>query len=73
MKRKYSIYFLPLYIAIGLITKIFVLGSYMPIPMINTESNIEKFVILLEDSIKNQDLKKSKKIIQALKELGFTS
>jgi hypothetical protein len=24
--------------------------------MINTESNIEKFVILLEDSIKNQDL-----------------
>jgi hypothetical protein len=54
MKRKYSIYFLPLYIAIGLITKIFVLSSYMPIPMINTESNIEKFVILLEDSIKNQ-------------------
>jgi hypothetical protein len=39
----------------------------MPIPMINTESNIEKFVILLEDSIKNQDLKKSKKIIQVLK------
>lgn len=67
MKKKHSIYFLPLYIAIGLITKIFVLGSYMPIPMINTESNIEKFVILLEDSIKNQDLKKSKKIIQVLK------
>jgi hypothetical protein len=40
----------------------------MPIPMINTESNIEKFVILLEDSIKNQDLKKSRKIIQFLKE-----
>jgi hypothetical protein len=36
--------------------------------MINTESNIEKFVILLEDSIKNQDLKKSSKIIQFLKE-----
>jgi hypothetical protein len=31
MKKKYSIYFLPLYIAIGLITKIFVLGSYIPI------------------------------------------
>ncbi|CAC9454784.1 hypothetical protein BSPLISOX_1324 [uncultured Gammaproteobacteria bacterium] len=68
MKKKHSIYFLPLYIAIGLITKIFVLGSYIPIPMINTESNIEKFVILLEDSIKNQDLKKSRKIIQFLKE-----
>ena len=68
MKKKHSIYFLPLYIAIGLITKIFVLGSYRPIPMINTESNIEKFFILLEDSIENQNLKKSRKIIQFLKE-----
>ena len=70
LHKKYLnlIYILPFIIAIRLITLIVILHNYTAIQIVDTKSNMEKLVIALENSIADQDLIKSKIIIQTLKE-----